>query len=98
MNVYAVLVLFVLSAGAFSHHRAEEESGNEAIRVLSYNIHMWQIGVKDLAKVIRAADADVVGLNEAWNEKRNEEIARELGYHVVYGGQEPGVRPPKTTW
>lgn len=48
---------------------------------------MWPIGVKDLASLIRTADVDVVGLNEAWNEAKNEEIAKELGYQVVYGGR-----------
>lgn len=59
----------------------------ETLRVLSYNIHMWEISVDDLAKVIQAADADIVGLNEAWDATRNEEIARALGYEIVYGGR-----------
>jgi hypothetical protein len=73
--------------------------GEETLRVLSYNIHMWEPGVKALAEVIKAADADIVGLNEAWNEKRNDEIAKVLGYRVICGGQGmPGGSPKKAHW
>ena len=67
----------------------------EELKVLSYNIHQWRIGVDELAKLIREADADIIGLNEAWNEKRNEEIAEKLGFNVVYGGQNPPDPKPK---
>jgi len=60
--------------------------GEETLRVLSYNIHMWEPGVKDLTGVIKAVDPDIVGLNEAWNEKKNGEIAKALGYNIVCGG------------
>ena len=95
MRIHAALILCLVWLASGLPVRADEKVASESLRVLSYNIHMWQIGVKDLASVIRAADADVVGLNEAWNEQRNEEIARELGYHVVYGGQNPEARPPR---
>jgi endonuclease/exonuclease/phosphatase family metal-dependent hydrolase len=66
----------------------------ENVSVLSYNIHMWQIGVDDLAAVIRKAGADIVGLNEAWDEKRNEAIAKKLGYSSVFGGGSPTEKHP----
>jgi endonuclease/exonuclease/phosphatase family metal-dependent hydrolase len=59
----------------------------ETLRVLSYNIHMWEPSVKVLTGVIKAAEPDIVGLNEAWNEKHNGEIAKALGYNMVCGGQ-----------
>ena len=66
----------------------------ENVRVLSYNIHMWQIGVDDLAAIIRKSEADIVGLNEAWDEKRNEAIAKSLGYNSVFGGRSPTEKLP----
>ncbi|MEO9593128.1 endonuclease/exonuclease/phosphatase family protein [Rhodopirellula bahusiensis] len=64
------------------------------MNVLSYNIHMWQIEVDDLAAIIRESGADIVGLNEAWNEKHNEAITQELGYNAVYGGRSPAEEHP----
>ena len=79
-----------------SSHAAEPSTkAAETLRVLSYNIHMWQIKVDELTGIIREAKADVVGLNEAWSEKQNEAIAKALGYNIVYGGQNPKERPPK---
>jgi len=77
-----------------------EPTGNkgEELRVLTYNIHMWEPGVEALAAVIRAADADIVGLNEAWNGARNEELAQELGYHIVYGGKQSEPKPRRPHW
>ena len=66
----------------------------ENVRVISYNIHMWQIGVDDLAAVIRKSEADIVGLNEAWDEKKNEAIAGKLGYNSVFGGRSPTEKHP----
>ena len=66
----------------------------ENVRVISYNIHMWQIGVDDLAAVIRKSEADIVGLNEAWDEKKNEAIAGRLGYNSVFGGRSPTEKHP----
>ncbi len=81
-------------------HDEVDPAGNaETLRVLSYNIHMWEPGVKVLAEVIRAANPDIVGLNEAWNEKRNHEIAQALGYHIVCGGQGmPSASPAQAHW
>lgn len=71
----------------------------ETLRVLSYNVHMWEPGVKGLSEVIKAADPDIVGLNEAWNEKRNHEVAEALGYHMVCGGQGmPSTAPAQAHW
>lgn len=93
---FLVLALGVGFLATRSFHAAEPSvTPGETVRVLSYNIHMWQIKVDELAEIIREADADVVGLNEAWSEKQNEAIARALGYNVVYGGQNPKERPPK---
>jgi endonuclease/exonuclease/phosphatase family metal-dependent hydrolase len=90
LTVFAFALLFFL--GGPGRTLAAEET--ETLRVLTYNIHMWQIGVKDLAEVIRSADADVVGLNEAWSEKQNEAIAKELGFNIIYGGQNPARETP----
>ena len=59
----------------------------ETLRVMSYNIHMWEPSVETLTGVIKAANPDIVGLNEAWNEKKNGEIAKALNYNIVCGGQ-----------
>ena len=67
----------------------------EQIKVLCYNIHMWQISVDELTEVIRKSEADIIGLNEAWGEKQNEEIAKKLGYNCVYGGRSPKKEHPK---
>lgn len=98
MNRLAVLILFASFLGGLLKASGQEApAARNSLRFLSYNIHMWQIGVKDLTQIIKEADADVVGLNEAWNEKKNEEIARELGYQVVYGGrQQPDPTPGKS--
>lgn len=61
----------------------------ETLKVLSYNIHMWQPSVADVAAIIKAADADIVGLNEAWSETKNNQIAEALGYNILYGGHNP---------
>lgn len=70
-----------------STRQEDPVSDDDTLRVLGYNIHMWQIGVDELATLIREADADIVGLNEAWDESRNDEIARKLEYNIIYGGQ-----------
>ena len=67
----------------------------EKIKVLSYNIHMWQIGVDDLTSLIQKSEADIIGLNEAWSEKHNEKIAKNLGYNCIYGGRAPDKEHPK---
>lgn len=59
----------------------------EQLRLLTYNIHMGEPGAEALASVIEQADADIVVLNEAWNAKQNEALAKNLGYHIAYGGQ-----------
>lgn len=83
-----LLAIFIL--GSIASPAAEQET----LRVLSYNIHMWQIGVEPLAKLIKEADADIIGLNEAWDQRRNDEIAAKLGYNIVYGGQDPERKHP----
>ncbi|MFT6861937.1 MAG: hypothetical protein ACJAVK_000490 [Akkermansiaceae bacterium] len=89
-----LLLFFIFCVPAFAlEPEARGESGAkpaaEKVRVLSYNIHMWQIGVDELAAVIRKSEADIIGLNEAWDEKRNEAIAKELAYNSVFGGCSP---------
>lgn len=89
----------MLSLAAVGLLQAEAPSrAVEDLRVLSYNIHMWEPGVEGLAAVIQAADADIVGLNEAWNGKRNEELAKKLGYNIAYGGQKSEPKPRKAHW
>ena len=44
----------------------------EDLRLLTYNIHMWQPGVKALSAVIKESNADIVALNESWNGKNND--------------------------
>jgi endonuclease/exonuclease/phosphatase family metal-dependent hydrolase len=76
--ISCIFVCLVLSASACAE---------ETLRVLSYNIHMWEPSVEALTGVIKAADPDIVGLNEAWTEKKNAKIAKALGYNIVCGGQ-----------
>ena len=64
------------------------ETAEDSFRLLSYNIHMWQIDVESLAAIIHEADVDIVGLNEAWDGSRNDELAEKLGYQIIYGGMD----------
>jgi len=91
------LVDFVIrhSGAADGASPASRPAGAETLRVLSYNIHMWEPGVEALAGVITAAEADIVGLNEAWNEKLNNALAEKLGYNIVYGGYKPAKPLPR---
>ncbi len=73
----------------------ETRASGETIKVLTYNIHMWQPKVDDLAAVIKASGADIVGLQEAWSESKNLELAKKLGFHVAFGGQNPTQRVPR---
>lgn len=94
-NIGSIVIVYVLVCVATLCYAG----GEETLRVLSYNIHMWEPSVKALTEVIKAADADIVGLNEAWNEKRNDEIAKALGYRIICGGQGmPGASPAKAHW
>ena len=68
---------------------------SETLRVLSYNIHMWEPSVEELTAVIQAANADIVGLNEAWTEKPNNALAKALGYNIIYGGHNPATPTPR---
>lgn len=81
---YRVLLAAMLFIGVALQAPAKEQ---EILRVLSYNIHMWQIKVDALAKIIKAADADIVGLNEAWDAERNNELAKQLGYRRVWNSE-----------
>ena len=56
---------------------------------------MWESSVETLTGVIKAANPDIVGLNEAWNEKKNGEIAKALGYNIICGGQGTPGSPTK---
>ncbi len=90
------LVDFVIRhATAVPTAAATRPSQAETLRVLSYNIHMWEPGVEALAAVIRASEADIVGLNEAWNEKNNNALAEKLGYNIIYGGYKPAKPLPR---
>ncbi len=89
-----IIVCILLFCALICSAQAEE-----TLRVLTYNIHMWEPGVKALTEVIKAVDPDIVGLNEAWNEKRNDEIAKALGHRMICGGQGmPGTPPKKSHW
>ncbi|WP_150122473.1 endonuclease/exonuclease/phosphatase family protein [Rhodopirellula islandica] len=101
-RLFPVLLFLVCDGSSLSTAVGEDQtktSGEttENVNVLSYNIHMWQIGVDDLATIIRQSGADIVGLNEAWNEKKNEAIAQELGFNAVYGGRSPTEPHPAKT-
>lgn len=88
-----IFVISLLLAG-FSHAKPTED-----LRLLTYNIHMWEPGVKDLSSVIKESKADIVALNESWNGKNNDALAKELGYNIVYGGQNPARPvPQKAHW
>lgn len=67
----------------------------ETVKILTYNIHMWQPKVDDLAAVIKKSDAGIVGLQEAWTESKNLELAKALGYNIVFGGHQPKKRVPR---
>ncbi len=88
--VFALMLSFSVSTKLNAQDdKRKKSASSETLTVLSYNIHMWQIGVDALAEIIRKSGADIVGLNEAWNGSRNEQIAKKLGYNIVYGGQNP---------
>jgi len=94
-----LLLFLIFCVPAFAlEPEARGESGAkpaaEKVRVLSYNIHMWQIRVDELAAIIRKSEADIIGLNEAWDEKQNEAIAKELAYNSVFGGCSPIRKAP----
>jgi endonuclease/exonuclease/phosphatase (EEP) superfamily protein YafD len=82
-----ILSLFVACLCSYGVSSQELNADKETLSVLSYNIHMWESSVETLTGVIKAANPDIVGLNEAWNEKKNGEIAKALGYNIVCGGQ-----------
>ena len=89
-GMVAVLLCIVLACSA---------AAKETLDVLSYNIHMWEPGVKALSDVIKTADPDIVGLNEAWSEKHNNQLANALDYRIVGGGQGvPGASPRRAHW
>ncbi len=76
-----------------------ETAKEESIKFLTYNIHMWEPKVDDLVKVIRNSGADVIGLQEAWTESKNLELAKKLGYNVVFGGyQAKSKKPRRAHW
>ncbi len=88
-SLTATIALSVCFCSAGVRGETERNSkGPQTLKVLAYNIHMWQPGVKQLASNIRASGADIVGLNEAWTGKKNVELAKALGYRVVFGGQD----------
>lgn len=91
------ILLLALSMIA-GHGGGVAGDGGEELRVLTYNIHMWEPGVDELASVIKASGADIVGLNEAWDGIRNEALARTLGYHIAYGGRQSDAKPRKPHW
>ncbi len=98
LAISAASLVAALSPSPAADHEGADIDGAaaEELRVLAYNIHMWQLRTGELAEVIREADADLVGLNEAWDGRRNDEIAETLGYNIVYGGQHPDPKhPPK---
>ena len=66
--------------------------------VIAYNIWQWgKITPKDLANVVNTAGASIIGMEEAWNADRNEELLRCLGWkNVLYGGKDtPEVKSPE---
>ncbi len=79
------LVLLVIAR--FSTAQPTQQTPEE-LRLLTYNIHMWQPGVDALSDLIEQANADIVVLNEAWNAKQNDTLAKKTGYHIAYGGQQ----------
>jgi endonuclease/exonuclease/phosphatase family metal-dependent hydrolase len=82
-----ILSLFVACLYSYGVSSQELTAAKETLSVLSYNIHMWESSVETLTGVIKAANPDIVGLQEAWNEKKNGEIAKALGYNIICGGQ-----------
>lgn len=66
----------------------------DTLKILDYNLWQWNMGVTRLEALIRAADADIAGLQEAWVVSNNEKIAANLGWSVAYGGRD--AKPGKT--
>ena len=66
--------------------------------VMTYNILQWgRLKPQDLSNVVKNSGASIVGLQESWNEPRNQEFLRCLGWPgMLYGGKDtPGVKPPQ---
>ncbi|MCP4313826.1 MAG: hypothetical protein GY790_21440 [Bacteroidetes bacterium] len=82
-----ILLLFVACLYSYGVSSQELTTVRETLSVLSYNIHMWEPDLETLTGLIKAANPDIVGLQEAWNEKKNGEIAKALGYNIICGGQ-----------
>jgi endonuclease/exonuclease/phosphatase family metal-dependent hydrolase len=63
-----------------------------AVRVLTYNVCLGGEGrLEHIAGVIRAARADAVALQEVTSRSNAEELARQLGLHLVFGEANLGV-------
>jgi endonuclease/exonuclease/phosphatase family metal-dependent hydrolase len=91
LAVSGALMVLAAPAGAATH-------GVRVVTALSFNIHHAQgtddvLDLRRIAEVIRASRADVVGLQEVdrhysersdWADQAGE-LARMLGYHVVFG-------------
>ena len=65
------------------------------LRVLSYNVRSLRDSARDVATVIRAADADVVCIQEAprflyWK-KKNRQLAKDSGMRILTGGRAAGA-------
>ena len=88
-----------ISVTAFLLAGLSQAEPSEDLRLLTYNIHMWEPGVKGLSAVIKESNADIVALNESWNGMKNDALAKELGYNIVYGGQNTSPSlPQKAHW
>jgi endonuclease/exonuclease/phosphatase family metal-dependent hydrolase len=78
------------------------------VRVLTYNVHGWlkpsgESNVDQVARIISAAQADVVGLNEVFHLQHGrekpplDELAARLGMHYAFGvtqSVDPQKHPP----
>lgn len=78
---------------------APEPPTSEELRILTYNIHMWEPGLEALTAVIKKSNADIIALSESWNGDKNEALAKNLGYNIAYGGKEPTpAKEKKAHW
>lgn len=98
LSVLAAVVALTATATGVGHASAADAPGPRVLDVMTFNIHHAQgtddvLDVRRVADVVRRSGADVVGLQEVDNHysarsdwaDQAEELAKSLGYQVVFG-------------
>ena len=88
-------LLLLLAGSALLICGERASAASEELRLLTYNIHMWEPGMETLSTIIEKSNADIIALSEAWNGDKNEALAKKLGYRIAYGGKETTPPLPK---